>query len=378
MNKKIATITYHAAYNYGANLQAFALQKFVEKIIPNCEYSIINLRTDVQKRLYKTVFQKKGIKNQIKKVIMMSEKKKLIEKEKKFEDFISDYLNITKEFSNTEDVRKNLEEYDYYISGSDQIWNIRLPDFSYAYYLEFTNNPKKISYAASFGAKNFECNTEEKQRIYSDLKEYNYLSVRENKSLIKAREILGSDKNIEINIDPTMLLTKEEWEKIIPKEKLIKEKYIFYYDVKDTKENAVIAKKIEKKLKKKIVVSRYQGLYTYMQKFKRKFDTGPIEFLNLIKYADTIVTSSFHGVVFAILLEKPFLVINGEKDNRIKDLLENMGFEDKSVNIENYTEKCENIYNIDFDVAHKYLVDEREKSKKYLRKSLEYGGIDNE
>lgn len=370
--KKIATITYHSAYNYGANLQAYALQEFVKKLDKECRYDIINLRTKTQKELYKTPFEKKGIKNIVKRILLLSKKRELIDKNKKFEDFINQKLNLTKECSCMEDIIRNINKYEYYISGSDQIWNIKLPDFDYSYYLEFVENAKKISYAASFGSKEHKWTEEEEERVRKDLKSYNAISAREKKSYDQIKRIINDDeKDISINIDPTMLLDMEEWESIIDNDSLIKGKYIFYYDVKDTKENAILAKKIGKVLKERVVISRYQGIHSYFQKFYKKFNTGPIEFLNLIKNADVIITSSFHGAVFSILFNKPFVVIDGKKDNRINDLLLNMGFENKSVDFENYKEVCKDIYNISFEKSEEYLKNERQKSREYLKNNLE-------
>ena len=71
--KKIATITFHSSYNYGSNLQAYALQEYVKKLCNNdCDYKIINLRTNIQKEMYKNVFQKKGIKNFIKRFFYLN------------------------------------------------------------------------------------------------------------------------------------------------------------------------------------------------------------------------------------------------------------------------------------------------------------------
>ena len=98
--KKLGTITFHASYNYGSNLQAYALQEYIKKITKNrYEYNIINLRTIKQKETYKNMFKKKGVKNFIKKIFMFNKKNELEKKDELFEKFIKEYLNITKEYT---------------------------------------------------------------------------------------------------------------------------------------------------------------------------------------------------------------------------------------------------------------------------------------
>ena len=101
--KKIATITFHASYNYGSCLQAYALQEYVKKLFNGqCEYRIINLRTQIQKDMYKSVFEKKGWRENLNKVLIITQKENLKKREKYFEEFIQNKLQITKEFSSLE------------------------------------------------------------------------------------------------------------------------------------------------------------------------------------------------------------------------------------------------------------------------------------
>ena len=254
--KKIATITFHASYNYGSNLQAYALQEYVKKLHNNnCEYKIINLRTDKQKNMYKNIFERTGIKNNIKKIFILNQKKSLELKQKYFEEFIQKNLNITKEYNDLKELKEEELNFDYYISGSDQLWNLQAFDFDWAYYLEFVKKGKKISYAASWGPKAQTWNEEEKERIKKALNEYYAISVREEGSFNNVKELIGVES--QINVDPTMLLDKKEWEKIIPEEPIYKGKYIFLYNLKGDKNILKIAKKVSNILKKPIVVSRF-------------------------------------------------------------------------------------------------------------------------
>ena len=142
--KKIATITFHASYNYGSNLQAYALQEVVKKLcVNNCEYNIINLRTNIQKDMYKNCFEKNDMKSKLKQILFFSKEKELMQKNKYFEDFITSKLNLTKEYNSLMELENENLYYDYYIAGSDQLWNLGAKDFDWANYLEFVKADRK-------------------------------------------------------------------------------------------------------------------------------------------------------------------------------------------------------------------------------------------
>ena len=368
--KKIATITFHASYNHGSNLQAYALQEYIKKICKNdCQYNIINLRTQIQQEMYKTCFEKKGIKNRIKRILKAPEKKNLLKRKERFEDFINNKLQVTKEYKSLEEVKKDNLSFDYYVSGSDQLWNLQAKDFDWANYLEFVEKGKRISYSASFGPTKQIWNDKEKERIKKDLLLYDYLSVREQGSFDNVKELTNIEP--EINIDPTMLLKKEEWMEIINKEPLRNKDYIFLYNLKGNKEIIDIAKIVSKITKMPVIVTQRTIRSEIFYGFEKKFDAGPLEFLNLILNAKLVLSSSFHGTVFSILFNKPFYAINGAKDFRISTLLEKMNLKDRTIEIDNIEEKCRKIYDIEFKEANTLLDEERNKSERYLKKALE-------
>lgn len=367
--KKISTITFHASYNYGSCLQAYALQEVVKKITDEkINYEIINLRTPIQKEMYKSFFEKKDFKSFIKKIIFSNKKNELYNKEFLFEKFINDYLNITKEYNSLEELKKEKWSSDIYIAGSDQLWNKHALDFDWSNYLEFVDNGKKISYAASFGQNEQKWTEKEKERIKKNLLEFSYLSVREIESFNNIKELINIEP--EIHIDPTMMLKKEEWENILPNKKNYDGEYIFLYNLKG-KEYIKLAHKISQELKLPIVVSKNGKIEEIFYGFKRKFDVGPLEFLLLIKNAKLVLSSSFHGTIFPIIFHKPFFSLKGKDDFRIQTLLEKMNLKERSIDFSDYKEKCKEAYKIDFCEADKLLEEEREKSKEYLERALE-------
>jgi len=177
--------------------------------------------------------------------------------------------------------------------------------------LEFANNGKKISYAASFGPKKMVWSDEERERVKRDLEKYDFISVREEGSKANVEELLNKD--VPIHMDPTILLDKKEWNDLIPKEKIYAGKYILYYSLGQNKEHINLVKKISKLLKMPVVTTRYAGRRELFSGFKQVYDVGPVEFLNLLKNAELVISSSFHGTIFSTILEVPFYAINGMK-----------------------------------------------------------------
>ena len=362
---KIGCITFHASHNYGSNLQAYALQQYV-KSIADVDYEIINLRTKIQKDIYNTCFNRKGLKPFIKRCLYFKYKDYLLLKYKRYEEFISNSLNITKEL---EKIDKNCDlNYDYYLSGSDQIWNLDPIDFEWSYFLEFVNKGKRISYSASFGPKFQSCSASDYERVKKNLLKYEHISVREKGSYDNVKLLTGIEANI--NIDPTLLLSKDEWKKLISSQPFQKGDYIFLYDLKKKKETYNLAKKISRLLNMPIVVCS-ENIYSIRNNFIKRFDAGPKEFINLIYYSKLTLSTSFHGNVFSIIFNKPFYAVNSENDLRISNLLNLLGLKDRFINCDNYQEKIKNYDKIDFTVAKDKIAKEIIKSKRYLLMCLD-------
>lgn len=367
--KRIAVITFHSSYNFGSNLQAFALQEYIKQLCDNnCLYNIINLQKKEQDEMYK-IYDEISFRNFIKRILFIGYKKDIKRKEELFENFINNKLNITEKYKTLKEIKNAELKYDYYISGSDQVWNLNAHDFDWANLLEFVNDGKKISYAASFGPAKQTWNDEQKQRMKKDLELYDNLSVREEGSFNNVVELIN--KNPEIHVDPTMLLKKEKWESLIGEKKVYNNDYIFYYDLNGKKENIELVKKISKELNIPVIIANNHHKIHLIKEFEKMYQTGPIEFLNLIKNAKLVLSSSFHGTVFSILLNKPFFALNGNNDFRISTLLNKMKLSDRSIDCNNYSEKIKYSFEIKFNDANKELDIEREKSEKYLKKVLE-------
>lgn len=314
---KIGILTFHASHNYGSMLQAYALQTCLTSM--GHEVLIINLRILAQKSKYSNPVRfntKASLRYLLHPVLFYQN----IRKWHKFESFMIDNYNLTKECHCLVDVERviNEQRFDSIISGGDQIWNMDAQDFSIAYYLPFESRGfRKISYAPSFGSGEKYIPSNYSNAIKNLLLDYDNLSVRDNDSSIFLSSLLGKD--VPEMTDPAFLLEKAFYDSFAGETPLIKGKYIFYYSPTFKPELEKVALSFAKS--KNIPIYTSNGSSTQCKDMKRKQDIGPKEFLNLLKYADIVCGKSFHLVVFSLILHKQFFSITGNTDTRMKGLL---------------------------------------------------------
>ncbi len=328
--KKVGIITYHFAKNYGAVLQCYALQSFLQEQGFNVE--IINYVSDKQTK-NNDYIKHGGIKALIKNTCLIPFKAKMKNKYEKFEIFNLNYLNLTKRVSNIAEL-KNLvkkSEYDVIISGSDQVFNPNIEDFDIAFLLPFKTNALKMSYAASTG----NASTADLVNIRKYIDDFDYLSIREKSDLDKFTPFFK--KNISVVCDPVMLLSNKFWDDKL-NDRIIKEKYLICYFLHKNlfEKEYKLAKKIakEKNLKLYVINARYSKYSFYKNTI---LDAGPIEFVNLIRYSDFVCTDSFHGTLFSIIFNKNFMCFDTKEnllDSRRLDLLNETKLQDNLQYIE--------------------------------------------
>lgn len=369
---KTATITYHASHNYGSMLQAYSLQKTLYKL--GFQNEIINLRTLKQKKLYKYPYN--GVPQSLKELLIdikhLPFKKDLQKKYLLFEKFLKDELITTKEFSTEKELKEANLNYDCFIAGGDQIWNTFPQDFDWSFYLTFTDK-KKISYSVSMGP-HAEKEVSNRKRISELLNKFSNISVREEGT----KEVINKicDKNIYIHIDPTLLLTTNEWKSMSGDKRIIDEEYILVYSPLYNKDAYKIALKIGKMYNIKVITSNhviYHKPITWGLKYH--LATGPKEFLNLVNNAKLVVCGSYHAILFSKIMETPFLAINGNTDNRMNTFLSRTGLMERSVSMKdplimNKIKNKDFIFNCNFDKANEYIEEEKKKSFDYLIKAI--------
>ncbi|SQB16664.1 polysaccharide pyruvyl transferase family protein [Enterocloster clostridioformis] len=171
-------------------------------------------------------------------------------------------------------------------------------------------------------------------------------------------------------VDPTLLLKKEEWEKLIKDTATIKGKYILYYSVNCRRYSWEIAKKLSE-LTHMPVINLVEHPKVFMAGFKNCYDKGPLEFLNIIKNAEYVVTNSFHGVAFSINFKKKFAPVFQMIDGKIQleerkyDLLKRVGLESLIITDMN-EEVLKKISTIDYSAVEKKLDMIRKESLSYI------------
>lgn len=332
---KIGIITFHAAYNYGSMLQAYAMQTFLER--QGHQVEIINYRPEIQKKMYS-----KPLKWTDKGNIILSFKRllftpidtcKLYRKWYLFDSFLHKHLHLTKEFVSLDELKENSFDIELLITGSDQIWNTNAIDFSEAYFGCFLkNNIAKIAYAPSMGPSP---ETQDVNYLKTLLQGYDAVSVREERT----KQFFvdnGIFKDVEVVLDPTMLLEGCDYDSLYDREPLIKGDYIFYYTPGGARHEFLkIAENIGMKYKLPVIVEnsytpRDLKRYKYIKPYSA---VGPSEFLNLVKYSKIVCGASFHLMVFAILFNKEFFCINGDVDSRLNNLMSLTGNEDRIISI---------------------------------------------
>ena len=330
--KKVGIVTIHKSSNFGGSLQAYALYKFLEQQGNIVE--IIDLLRPVHDRF---IFDSKyrpyrsqnySLKNRLREIL----KKMLGRKDNKgyaselskqrFAEFFKD-IKYSKEYRKISRLYKDAPIYDTYITGSDQMWSPMHPFSIEPYFLTFApKEKKKISFATSIGVTEL---TEKERADYSKwLSSYDAISVREK----QGKQLLDSfikDKEIEVVADPTFLLDIEQWKElaIAPK---IQEGYILLFILTQSQPMIDFAIRMSKESGKKLVIIKQPYLDSNSPDYILDNNIGPREFLGYYDNADLVLTDSFHGTVFAMLMGAKnfcsYIQPVSKVGSRIIDLLE--------------------------------------------------------
>ena len=351
--KKVGIITINDNDNYGNRLQNYAVQQVLKKL--DCDVETIRNEKECKAKnlLRRTV---KGIRNQIKKL-------KNIKRYRFFMDFNKNIIFSKNKITPTKIPINFDKEYDYFIVGSDQVWNPNFGRFNKLDLLDFTEDNKKIAFSASFGVA--ELPDKVKEYGKKNLKKFKAISVREDKGKEIVKDIAGRE-DVQVLIDPTMLLDIAEWDKVTKKPKQLKyEKYILNYflgEISDERKKEIL----------KIAKENNCEVINILDKKEKYYQTGPSEFLYLEKNAFLICTDSFHSCVFAILYNKPFIVFNREDreekmNSRIETLLSKFKLKDRGFCGKITEENLKHDYSEGYEILEK----EKEKSIKFLKNAIE-------
>lgn len=309
---RIGLLTFHSAYNYGAVLQCYALTRIINESGHQCE--TIDYRPRYFWELYNMTKTFSLTHPPIKTWLKHLKVRGILKaKNHNFEKFIRENIPLSEKTFNTEDeLNDNISDYDMLITGSDQVWNDRCASFDPVYFANFpaAQKMRKASYAASFGFNQVPeaLANEYKKRLAS----YNCLSVREENGMKIINDLIHREATV--CCDPTLLLTKEQWEDIV-ENNTYDEPYILIYYVNKTQKLQQYAQQIAMKYGYKIIcvpcnmdINVITGKNDNGLVDQTIIDCSPQQFISLIKNAEMVLTNSFHGTVFSIIFEKYFWV----------------------------------------------------------------------
>lgn len=374
---KIGLVTILDYNNYGNRLQNYAVQQIILsfdsgietiKVISNIEKKskiclIINLSNQIA-NIGILKFIGKIISRMINKIYIIRNKKAL---EIRLDNFIKftkeNILETNFEISNSDLPVDLNNKYDYFITGSDQVWNPTFKRFSNLDFLTFAPKEKRIAYAASFGIDSIPLEYE--ARFKEWIGGMNHLSVREEAGARIIRELTG--REAAVLIDPTMMLDKNDWLRI-SKESIYKpsKKFICTYFLGGTYE-------LHKNEITKISVDNDMELVNLGSIYDlKRYSDGPSEFLDYIASCELFLTDSFHGAIFSILFKKPFVVFDRignmpSMSSRVETLLSKFKLEGRKWE---RVMKTRDYFEVDFSHVHLILEAERKKAYRYLNHAL--------
>ena len=375
--KKIALLTWFDNDNYGSALQAFALKHTLDKF-GTCD--VINYKTHSDKYKLsdlKTAGNRKIIFEKcITKLCVVLFKQKytnyIIEKRSKFLSFFSDCLYLDKTQLTKSELKNLTDKYDYFVCGSDQVWSPLRYDSSF--YLDFTSTKNKISYAPSFGVDNVKAFDTKTEEIRKNLAAFSNISVREDSGRNIVKQLI--DKNVPVCLDPTLLLSEEEWSNFAEVGNNNLGEYIYGLFLGDYKLHRDSFEAISSKLNLPVYLHSYNRK-DYFSNLKHLNGLGPSEFVSSIKTANFVCTDSFHAAVFSIIFHKPFILYKRFSDSdknsqntRVINLLRMLDLSERLDMVVKEETTSEHLLNIDYQKVNLKLDMLREESFSYLTNAL--------
>lgn len=321
---KVLIITVHRDINYGSALQAYALNRFlklngfdVETIDYSPSIDVKNLGL-VDKTVTRFI-----LRQQVAKIVFGWQMQKL---KSNFRLFVEQNIILTpRKYYTFKDLEEEPPKADIYITGSDQLWNGRfLCGRDPAYYLTFTTGGKKMSYAVSLGCDNID--QDELNRIKSLINDFDAISVREQSGKRQLENVgVNSVKHV---LDPVLLLDKQEYLRLVDRHQL--GKYLLVYIFRENDLVNKLAFYIAKKMGLKVV--SIGGLRKKVNSEFHDRVAGPTDFISYIANAEFIITTSFHCLSFALMMNKNFAVVLPDlAPARLEDILEQVGLENRII-----------------------------------------------
>ena len=344
--------------NYGGIMQAWALQQVLKRM--GHEPVTIDRQTDrcslayrSARKIYRTLNRALG-----------KEKKPsehaLATITKYPREFIQSNLAMSPLIDSTEKLRAHFsnEGYQAVIVGSDQTWRPIYSPNIYNFFLDFLPNRsiKKIAYASSFGVDHWEFSPQDTQKCSALAREFDLISVREISAIKLCQQHLGVTAHAVL--DPTLLLTTEDYIELLDKENshIEVEGGLYTYILDKTEEKRSIVEQLSKELNLDIFKNQSEHSISDLEGGPiDKYQMPPVtDWLSGFKRANFVVTDSFHGMVFSIIYGKPFIVIPnpGRGSTRFESLLAQLGLTDRIIHNQlSLSQKKSDIAHKDLDLS---------------------------
>lgn len=351
--------------NYGACLQAFSLQRTLKELRPNDEVLMVDYMSRSLEAKTKPFHRKSPnrLYDLVWRFCTLLRYRQIKQRYDAFRQFPNKYFNLTRRYFTFEELVADPPQLDIHLSGSDQVFNPkrRLRDI---YFLNFdVNGGRKVAYAPSFGVSKF--TEEEKAYIARCAKDFDTLNCRESDGAALLSELTG--RNVPVVLDPVFLTPAETW-RTIEVEPARKERYVFIYCLKGMDRLLNLAKQLPAPYNGYKLVALTANDLRFYRGCKQVFDAGPAELVGLIDHAELVLTDSFHGTAFSVLLQKNFYtyISRPEVSSRITSLLARLALEDHIITGKNILPK--DIVQHDYQAELKLLTAE---SLNYLTQAIE-------
>jgi hypothetical protein len=378
---KIGILTQPLRENYGGLLQAFALQAVLKQMghevwtvdrQPSRGIPLLMKVLSIVKRLIIRILYRKPTAIC---VWPMAKEQNIIGQHTN--RFIKENIRTTEKIDSLHKFYLlNKYRLEAYVVGSDQVWRPEYSPCITNFFLDFIDKKdkvKRITYAASFGVDNWEFSSKLTAQCASLAKNFDAISVREDSAVRLCKEYLGVDA-IHV-LDPTMLLTKEDYIKLIEKDNIPKSKgTLLTYVLDKSSENTEIIQKIAKELN--LTPFSVMPRKTFLEAGKEHIEDcifPPVtEWIGGFIDAKYVVTDSYHGCIFSIIFNKPFMVIGNKERGmtRFDSLLSMFNLKDHLVSSVDDV-KMELVQkNIDYKRINDIILKEKNKSEDFLRKTL--------
>lgn len=356
----VGIVTFHRQYNYGSALQAYAIQRTIEKT--GYTSKILNYYYDRDMAHY-GIRWRAGIKVAVFDLLTFPLAYK---RKQSYQLFTNRYFDMTEETRSLAGVKKLTQDFDALVCGSDQIWNMGIVDgVNPIYFLTFAQNgQKKISYAPSIAVKG--AIQGHREQLREALADFHAISIREDSFVDELKRI--TDKNISCVLDPTLLLDAKEYDYLISDYKLtLPRKFIFLYCLHHAN-LATLSKAAEKMAKEEDAQIVYFNKYPILKRpyAKNIFSEDPRAFILTIKKASYVLSDSFHAGIFSVIYKTQFATkVMEDSRSRMDDFFAKFRISYRYIN-----DDFSSLPDVNYEDVYKYWELEKRNSMKFLIDAL--------